>query len=391
MKRTLLVLTVLAGAAVYSLHAPAGQAQQPAQGRGAGPAGQGRGAAPGQGRGFTPPPGAVEIPYEATAGIVKLPQDVGTLGEVVGVARNSKGDFFIYTRAEKQQIFQFDRNGKFIKEIGKGGYFQEFAHVVRVDREDNLWAVDEGSNLIVKFNPAGEITLVLGRKWESVEGPPWLRELEDLIEEAGRGAPPPEAAGRGGRGAASGGGRGRGGAGGGGTGASFGRPTDVTWDLQGNIFIADGYTNSRVVKFSKDGDLVKSVGVRGTGPLEFNTPHTIASDSKGNIYVGDRGNNRIQVLDSDLNFKTEWRGFGAPWAICVTPAPNEWLYTADPNGHIYKLDMTGKIVGYFGRAGKDVGEWQWVHEIHCQSENELYIGEIQNWRMQRLVLKPAAR
>ena len=409
MKRWLLVFVVGLGVAVLAQQpAPAPGQGAGAQGRGGAPAG---GAAGGAGRGGSvfPPPGAVEIPYEATAGIVKLPQDVGTLGEVVGVARNSKGDFFIYSRAEKQQIFQFDRNGRFIKEVGKGGYFQEFAHVVRVDKDDNLWAVDEGSNLIVKFNPAGEVQMVLGRKWESVEGPPWIRELEETISgrgaarggppAGGPGAAPPAAApaapaGRGaepGRGgvpaAAPAAGRGGGGGGGGG----FGRPTDVTWDPQGNIFIADGYTNSRVVKFSKDGDQVKVVGVRGTGPLQFNTPHTIAADSKGNIYVGDRGNNRIQVLDADLNFKAEWRGFGAPWAICVTPAPNEWLYTADPSGHIYKLDMTGKIVGYFGRQGKEVGEWMWVHEIHCQSENELYIGEIQNWRMQRLILKPGTK
>jgi hypothetical protein len=351
------------------------QAQQPAQGRG-GAADQGRGGEPGRGgRGgggggfgapgqFTPPPGAVELQYEATAGIVKLPPDVGTLGEVVGVARNSKGNFFIYTRSAGQHLYEFDRSGKYIREIGKGGYFQDFAHVVRVDKDDNIWAVDEGSNLIVKFNPAGEVMLVLGRKWELVDermGP----------EQPERGAPPPP---------------------GGGRGANFNRQTDVAWNPQGEIFVADGYNNARVVKFSKDGDLVKSVGGRGPNPLEFNTPHTIAADSKGNIYVGDRGNNRIQVLDSDLNFKAEWRGFGAPWAICITPAPNEWLFTADPQGHIYKLDMTGKIVGYFGKYGKDVGEWMWVHEIHCQSETELYIGEIQNWRMQRLLLKgPAAR
>ena len=164
--------------------------------------------------------------------------------------------------------------------------------------------------------------------------------------------------------------------------------TDVTWDPQGDIFVADGYNNSRVVKFAKNGDFIKSVGERGTGPLQFNLPHTIAADSKGNIYVGDRSNNRIQVLDSDLNFKTEWKGFGSPWAICVTPAPTEYLFTADPNGHIYKLDLTGKILGYFGKVGHDVGAFQWIHQMHCTSENEIYIGEIQNWRMQRFILRP---
>ena len=367
MKRAIVVLMLAFGVSALL-------AQQQQQGRGAAEPGQGRGQGRGEGRGgaagvpaaggpgagpaaFTPPPGAVELQYDATAGIVKLPPDVGTLGEVVGVARNSKGDFFIYTRAEKQHLYQFDRTGKFMRELGKGGYFQDFAHVVRVDKEDNIWAVDEGSNMIVKFNPAGEVVMTLGRKWELVDGRP---------EQPQRGAPPPP---------------------GGGRGANFNRQTDVAWNPQGEIFVADGYNNARVVKFAKDGDFVKSVGGRGTNPLEFNTPHSIAADTKGNIYVADRGNNRIQVLDSDLNFKAEWKGFGAPWAVCITPGPNEYLFTADPNGHIYKLDLNGKIVGWLGKYGKDVGEFMWIHELHCQSETELYVGEIQNWRMQKIVIK----
>src|SRR5262245_420234 len=357
MKPAVVVLMVALGVSILAGQQPQqGRGGQPAQGQAAQPA-QTRGAAAGGPAPFTPPPGAAELQYDATAGIVKLPPDVGTLGEVVGVARNSKGDFFIYTRAEKTHLYQFDRTGKFMRELAKGGYFQDFAHVVRVDKEDNIWAVDEGTNMIVNLNPAGDVVMTLGRKWESVEGRP---------EQPERGAPPPP---------------------GGGRGANFNRQTDVTWNPQGEIFVADGYNNARVVKFAKDGDFMKSVGGRGTNPLEFNTPHTIAADSKGNIYVGDRGNNRIQVLDSDLNFIAEWKGFGAPWAICVTPAPNEFLFTADPNGHIYKLDMNGKILGWLGKYGKDVGEFMWIHELHCQSENELYVGEIQNWRMQRIVIK----
>jgi NHL repeat-containing protein len=328
--------------------APAPAAQDPQGQRGAGPQ-----------RPVFPPPGAVEIPYEAKADILKLPQDVGTLGEVVGIARDSKGNFFIYTRAAKTRLYQFDRTGKFVRELAKDGYFQDFAHVVRVDKDDNIWAVDEGSNMVVKLNPAGEVVMTLGRKWEAVEGRP---------EQPERGAPPPRQVPN-----------------------QFNRPTDVAWDTQGNVFVADGYNNSRVAKFAKNGDWIGAVGERGNGPLQFNTPHTIANDSKGNIYVGDRGNNRIQVLNPDLTLKAEWRGFGAPWAVCITPPPNEFLYTADPNGHIYKLDLEGKILGYLGKYGHEIGQFQWIHELHCQSENELYVGEIQNWRMQRLMLHPPAK
>jgi hypothetical protein len=345
-----IVFIAVVGAALADAHA---QTQPPAPATQPETQGQ-RGAAPP--RSPFPPPGAVEIPYEAKADILKLPQDVGTLGEVVGVARDSKGNFYIYTRAAKTRLYLFDKTGKFVRELAKDGYFQDFAHVVRVDKDDNIWAVDEGSNMVVKLNPAGEVVMTLGRKWELVEGRP---------EQPERGAPPPRQVPN-----------------------LFNRPTDVAWDTEGNIYVADGYNNSRVAKFAKNGDWIGAVGERGTGPLQFNTPHTIANDSKGTIYVGDRGNSRIQVLNPDLTLKAEWRGFGAPWAVCVTPPPNEFLYTADPNGHIYKLDLNGKILGYLGKYGRDVGQFQWIHELHCQSENELYVGEIQNWRMQRLVLHP---
>jgi sugar lactone lactonase YvrE len=173
----------------------------------------------------------------------------------------------------------------------------------------------------------------------------------------------------------------------------FGRPTDVTWDTQGNIFIADGYTNSRVAKFDKDGAFVKCVGSRGNQPLQFSTPHTISSDAKGNIYVGDRGNSRIQVLDPDLNLVRIISNVRAPWGMCISPvnaSGQQFIYSADAGGKIYKDDLEGKPIGWFGSNGKKVGQFTWVHSIHCASENELYTGEAQNWRVQRLTLKPAA-
>ena len=132
----------------------------------------------------------------------------------------------------------------------------------------------------------------------------------------------------------------------------FRQPTDVTWDHEGTIFISDGYINSRVAKFDKNGNWVKQWGEPGKGPGEFDTPHSIASDAKGNIYVADRGNRRIQVFDRDGNFLREmkidvpappdaqaWMGNppvpktaptmqpGSPWAMCITPGPRN-IYTA---------------------------------------------------------------
>jgi DNA-binding beta-propeller fold protein YncE len=245
------------------------------------------------------------------------------------------------------------------------------AHAVRVDSHDNIWIVDEGSNMVVEFNPQGRPIMTLGRKPESGLG--WA------FATPGPAAPrPPQLP------------------------YSFNRPTDITWDPAGDIFIADGYTNSRVVKYDKNGRFVKSVGTFGKEPLQFNTPHTIASDAQGNIYVGDRGNRRIQVLDSDLNLKKIIDNVGAPWAVCVTPGPHQYLYSSNSfpdsndsrfipvSGEIYKMELDGTVLGKFGKPGKQLGEFSTAHQIDCRNPNELLISEIISWRVQKILLHPDA-
>ena len=166
----------------------------------------------------------------------------------------------------------------------------------------------------------------------------------------------------------------------------FNRPTDVAWDNDGNIFVADGYNNSRVVKISPDGRWLKTWGEFGKEPGQFNILHSIANDAKGNIYVADRTNRRIQVFDPnggpvriitiDVPYTKEPNVMlgamprqnsnalsvnGAPWAICITP-PNaqgtQYLYSADAvPGRVYKLTLDGKVLGTLGDAGKKVGDW----------------------------------
>jgi len=305
---------------------------------------------------FAQQPSIPEIQFDTVPNLLKLPADI-YLGEAAGVALNSKGHIFVYTRSGHTRLFEFDRDGKFLREIGKDLYGFDFAHTVRVDKDDNIWCVDEGSNMVIKFNPEGRVLMLLGRKWELVEGRP---------EQPHPGAPIPPA-----------------------RPGLFNRPTDVAWDPEGAIFISDGYNNSRVAKFDKDGNWIKTWGQRGKGPGEFNIPHTIATDAKGNVYVGDRTNNRIQVFDPDGNYLKEFTGFGAPWAICISPPPNQFLFTSDSvPGRIYKLDLNGKILGVFGEAGKHPGQFGWVHEMTAASENEIYVAELLNWRVQKLILHP---
>src|SRR6202161_3087170 len=110
-----------------------------------------------------------EIPYESVPNFLKFPSGL-YLGEAMGVATNSKGHIFVYTRSANTRLFEFDQNGTYVREIGEGSYGFEFAHSVRVDPQDNIWAVDEGTNTVIKFNPAGRIAMVLGHRPEVVAG-----------------------------------------------------------------------------------------------------------------------------------------------------------------------------------------------------------------------------
>ena len=302
-----------------------------------------------------------EIPFESAPNFLKLPPNLH-LGEGIGVATNSKGHIFVYTRSQATRLFEFDAKGNYLREIGEGLYGFAFAHAVRVDPQDNIWAVDEGTNMVIKFNPEGRVVMVLGRRPEPAEAAP--------------AAPEPYV---------------------------LNRPTDVAWDAAGNIFVSDGYGNSRVVKYDKNGRFIASVGSKGSAQGQLNLPHTIAMDAKGNVYVGDRSNSRIQVFDNDLTFKAIYDQVGAPWAVCITPGPHQYLYSSNSNpdsnnslisavtGEIYKMELDGTILGKFGHAGKKLGEFSTVHEIDCRNENELLVSEIISWRVQKLTLHPVRR
>jgi sugar lactone lactonase YvrE len=310
-----------------------------------------------------------EIPYESVANFFKMPPNI-YFGEGIGVATNSKGHVFVYTRSGDTRLFEFDQNGNYVREVGQGLYGFVFAHAVRVDRDDNVWVVDEGSNMVIKFNPQGRVVLTIGRRPEAVE------ELNNLTGQGGySGANKPY---------------------------SFSRPTDVAWDAQGNIFVSDGYGDSRVAKYDKTGRFIKSAGTRGNQPGQLNLPHTLAADAQGNIYIGDRSNARVQVWDNDLNFKAIYDTVGSPWAVCVSPGPHQYLFVSNSipdngdsrlaaqTGEIYKMELDGTIVGRFGKAGKALKEFSTVHEIDCRNPNELFVSEITDWRVQKILLKPQA-
>ena len=334
-----------------------------------------------------------EIPYRSVPRFLKLPADL-YLGEVAGVAVNSKGHIFVFSRgsttgpaygAGAAQLLEFNSDGYFQREIGHNLYAWSFAHSVKIDRDDNIWVADKGSDMVIEFDPQGRVAMVFGRKQEaSDEGTAPLKHPRPPL-------PPVD--------------------------GMFRQVTDMAWDAAGNTYISDGYVNSRVAKIDKNGAWIKSWGEPGDQPGQFSTPHSIAVDAEGNVYVADRGNRRIQVFDGDGKFLrqividvpldpsarpaignkpqlpitgNQAMAPGAPWAICITPPPNQVLYSSDGYpGRIYKLTLDGKILGVLGESGKQLKQFGWIHEIACPSENELFVAELLNWRVQKLILEPA--
>lgn len=332
------------------------------------------------------------IPFDSVANPLKLPANM-YFGEASGVSVNSKGHVFVLSRgntsgpayaAAATQLLEFGADGKFIREIGKNLYAWSFGHTVKIDPADNIWVTDKGSDMVIKFDPEGRVLMVFGRKQEASD--------EDTAPLKHPKPPLPAEDGR------------------------FRQVTDVAWDAAGDTFISDGYINSRVAKVDKNGNWLKSWGDRGTGPGQFNTPHSIATDAQGNVYVADRGNHRIQVFDSDGKFLRQividvpvppnakpaignmpneamMAGGtftpGSPWAICITPGPKQVLYSSDAwPGRIYKLSLDGKVLGVLGESGKQLKQFGWIHALACPSENVVYAAELLNWRGQKLILHP---
>ena len=345
-------------------------------------------------------PPAPEIKFHAQTDFFKLPPNL-YFGEVAGVAVNSKGHVFVFSRgntsgpaygAAAAQLLEFDSDGNFVREIGHNLYAWSFSHAVKVDKEDNIWVADKGSDMVIKFSPEGRVLMVFGRRQEaSDEGTGPLKHVKPPLSPID---------------------------------GEFRQVTDMAWDSAGDTYISDGYINSRIAKVDRNGNWVKSWGEPGSGPGQFNVPHSIATDDAGNVYVADRGNGRIQVFDGDGKYLREirinvpydhgihpWMGNapsqvpptaeapaplnktmqnGAPWAICITPGPRQVLFASDGYpGRIYKLTLDGKVLGVLGTTGHGPGQFGWIHELACPSDNILFAAELLNWRVQKLTLEPA--
>lgn len=340
---------------------------------------------------------APQIPFETEAFIKLAPGH--NLGEVLGVAVNSKGHVVILNHPgtattgplygnATTEVLEFDARGNFVREIGHGVYGLGYSHSARFDRYDNLWIVDKGTDSIMKFDPSGRVIMNLGRRPEGYESNHFehLKQSEALPADGW-----------------------------------FRSPTDVAWDTDDNIYISDGYVNSRIAKIDKNGNWIKSWGRYGKGgrhadenPGAFDNPHNIQIDREGHVYVADRGNRRIQVFDRDGNFlrfmflnapydKHHHPTLGnlpadvstrpdetAPWALCISPTTPQYLFAIDAEpGRLYKMTLDGKILGMVGISGRQAGQFNWPHALACPSENVVYVADMNNWRLQKITLRPS--
>jgi sugar lactone lactonase YvrE len=223
-------------------------------------------------------------PYRAAEGWPQLPSNI-KWGAVISVDCDAKGNIWVFHR-NQPPILKFDRSGKLLTSFGTDMFVQP--HGMTIDREGNLWVTDaqdkDGKGQqVFKFSPEGKVLMKLGKAGVAKEGPD-----------------------------------------------AFNGPTDVVIAPNGDIFVSDGHvanSNGRIVKFSKDGKFIKAWGKKGTGPGEMDTPHSIAMDSRGRLFVADRANSRIQIFDQDGRFLDQWKQFGRPSGVFIDKKDN--IYVAD--------------------------------------------------------------
>src|SRR5215472_1619718 len=251
--------------------------------------------------------------------------------EPAGVAVNSKGHIYVFHRG-KHPLMEFDSSGKFLRSIADDLFVT--AHMVRVDPEGNIWTTDIGSHVVLKLSPEGRVLLALGRM--RIPG-------DDVLH--------------------------------------FNQPTDVAWDRDGNIYVADGYGNSRVLKFDKYGNPLLGWGMKGSGPGQFDTPHTIVIDGDL-VYVGDRENARIQIFDRNGKFLRQW-SLGHPYGLVITP--DHLLFMCDAEaGRILKIDLQGKVIGSFTGPQPGQGPPFDPHQIAFGADGSIFTAEVLGWHAEKL-------
>ena len=272
------------------------------------------------------------LPHKVVVDWAKLP-DGWNFGETSGVAVDKDDNVWVFNRGA-HPVIQFDSNGKMLRSWKEPVI--KSSHGIRVDPEGRIWTVDVKGHQLFKWTPEGRLLMVLGRGAGN-----------DASKDA------------------------------------FNEPTGISFASNGDLLISDGYVNSRVVRYNKDGVYQTQWGRKGTADGEFQLVHDVAVDNRGRVYVADRTNERVQVFDPDGKFLTKWTGIGAPWGLAYAAKENA-IYMCDGlNNRIVRLNMEGQITGVLSEFGKVPGKLDFAHNIAVDSAGNIYVAEIKNWRVQK--------
>lgn len=282
-----------------------------------------------------------DLGYAPVPDIFQLPEGVN-FGPCSSVAVNSKGNILVFNRGA-QALMEFDGDGKYLRSLAAGIF--TLPHGMRIDAEDNIWATDIGSHIVVKMDPRGRIVMVLGVKGRASE---W--------HQAGHLR-------------------------------CFDEPNDVAFGPAGEIYVTQGHGKgeSRVIKFDADGNFIRTWGGEGTGPGQFNVPHSVMTDTRGRVHVADRSNQRIQVFDADGNFLRETRHPGTPCGLCLCHDRAHIMMAHGHTGKIMKLDLEGNVLGATGGQGKGPNRYGEAHYLALDAREDIYVADTLNWRVQKLV------
>jgi len=295
-------------------------------------------------------------PYRLAEGWPQLPAGM-KFGAVISADTDAKGNVWVFHRSDPT-ILQFDSSGKLLKSFGTNMFVQP--HGMAIDREGNLWVTDAQNKdgkgqQVFKFSPDGKVLMTLGKAGVAAEGPD-----------------------------------------------TFNGPTDVVIAPNGDIFVSDGHvanSNGRIVKFSKDGKFIKAWGKKGTGPGEMDTPHAITIDSRGRLFVADRGNSRIQIFDQDGKFLDQWKQFGRPSGLFIDK--NDTIYVVDSQSNAmlnpgFKRGLRvgsakdGKVTAFvpFVEPDADKNNNAGMEGVTADTMGNVYVGETTTQILKKLVRNP---
>jgi DNA-binding beta-propeller fold protein YncE len=276
------------------------------------------------------------LPHKLVKDWAQLPKG-WNFGECSGVDVDNNDNVWVFNRG-LHQVIQFDKGGKMIQAWPDVPV--RVAHGIRVGPDGGVWAVDVKGHLLLKFTPAGRVQMVFGQR----QGTPGRdNDARD----------------------------------------GFNEPTGLAFLPNGDFYLADGYVNSRVIKFNKDGEYITHWGRKGTGDGEFNLVHDVTLDAQGRVYVADRTNQRVQIFDANGKFLGKWTDIGAPWGLDYVAKENS-IYMCDwLNNRVVRLNLEGQVTGVLGSYGKAPGKFDFAHNIAVDSTGAIYVVEIKNWRVQK--------